>query len=89
MPNRRTSAGAAAYPEGGATAAVPLLSGTTPAGGGGGAAGAQCVYVLTRGNHLDTQQDKFSHPPEDRERFDAPQVRAAPQVQTPSRVSRG
>eukprot|EP00959_Pyramimonas_sp_CCMP1952_P420833 8815696-Pyramimonas_sp.AAC.1 len=38
--------------------------------------GVQCVYVLTAGNHLDTQQDKFSHPPEDRDRFDTPQVSA-------------
>jgi hypothetical protein len=32
----------------------------------------QCLYVLTAGNHLDTQQDKFSHPPEEVSRFEVP-----------------
>ena len=32
----------------------------------------QCVYWLTPGNHLDTQRDKFAHPPEAWDLFEEP-----------------
>ena len=32
----------------------------------------QSVYVLSPGNHLESQQDKFSHAPEDSQRFEQP-----------------